>query len=166
MNAAVMLFAVIVGAVLHAALPAAWLGGTPLNPMLGIVIYYALMHGRLAMLGAAIVAGLIEDGMGMMPLGYSSFAYCLVGWMVEEFREVVLVREVPTHVLFGSLGACCSSLAEWLLLVKDGLVQPEPLVLLIRLLGSALAAAIVVPLVFALMVRIDTLVGNLEEVDA
>jgi rod shape-determining protein MreD len=166
-NAAVMLFSVIVGAVLHAARPVSTLlGGVPINPMLGIVIYYALMHGRRAMLAAAMLGGLVEDSMGMMPLGYSSFCYCAIGWFVGEFRDVVHVTEPATHVVFGLAGAACSTLAEWVLLVKDGLVRVDPFFLAIRVAAAALVSAVLVPAVFAVLVRIDRGVGNLEEAES
>jgi rod shape-determining protein MreD len=165
-NAAVMVFAVIVAAALHAARPAAGLlGAVPLNPVLGIVIYYALLHGRREMLAAAMVGGLVEDSMGLMPLGYSSFCYCAIGWAAGSYRDVVHVTEPVTYAVFGMAGAACVSLAEWGLLAKDGLVQPDVLFIAARTAAAALSAALVVPAVFAALLWIDRGVGNLEEAE-
>ena len=163
MSHLVMMFAVIVGAALQAAVPAlAWAGFTPLPVLLGVVLYYALLREQSLMVACAIIAGLLEDSLGLTPLGYTSFAYCAAGFAAVSFRETVMVRQWTTHAVFGGLANAAVTLLVFLLLAKDSLVAIGPVWLLIKLFGALVLGAAVIPLAVALMATLERLLGNVD----
>ena len=95
-----------------------WLGQANAPILLGLVLYYALAHSRGTMLQAAIFAGLLQDALGMIPLGYSSFCFCVVALVVSKFKDMVFVHELVTHMLFGALASGAVTLALYGLLAQ------------------------------------------------
>lgn len=164
MNVLALLFALIMAALLQALFPASrWTGYAPVPVMASLVIYYALVRPRAILLLAAIGAGLVEDSLGQMPLGYSVFCYCVVGLVVEHFRDSLLVRQSSTHVMVGALVNLGVTLAIMLLLAKDGLIVPDVLHTVLRLLGAVLLGAVTAPLVFAALAHLEQTLGMVEE---
>lgn len=164
MNVLALIFALIVAALLQALFPASrWTGYAPVPVMVSLVIYYALVRPRSILLLAAVGAGLVEDSLGQMPLGYSVFCYCVVGLVIEHFRDSLLVRQGSTHVMVGALVNLGVTLAIMLLLAKDGLIVPDVLHTLLRLLGAVLLGAVTAPLVFAVLARLEQTLGMVEE---
>jgi rod shape-determining protein MreD len=167
LNLLVMLVAVTVGAVLQAALPTlSVLGNAPAPVLTGVVLYYALLRERGVLLVAAVVGGLVQDALGLVPLGYSSFGYCLIGLAARGLRDAVLVRQWTTHVLFGAAGNVALQFFLAFVLLANGTVQPAWLWLLAKLIGALLGGAIVVPFVFRGIAALDRLVGNVEAEEA
>ena len=118
-----MFMAVIVGAVAQAVFPTfRWLGQANAPILLGLVLYYALAHSRGTMLQAAIFAGLLQDALGTIPLGYSSFCFCIVALVVSKFKDMVFAHKLVTHMLFGALASGAVTLALYGLLATAGLV--------------------------------------------
>lgn len=164
MNVLALLFTLVAAALLQALFPASrWTGYAPVPVMASLVIYYALVRPRSLLLLAAVGAGLIEDSLGQMPLGYSVFCYCVVGLVVEHFRPTVQVRQWTTHVTFGALVNLGVTLVVMLLLAKDGLIVPDVLHTVLRLLGAVLLGGVVTPVVFGLVESLERTLGMLEE---
>lgn len=162
-----MIVALVVGAALQVAIPTpSWIGHSHLPVLLGIVIYYALLRDRALMVACAILAGLLEDSLGRTPLGFTSFAYCLAGWIIDAFRDTVLVRQFSTHAVFGAAANAGITVLIFLLLFKDGLVGFAPLWLLAKIVGTLALGALIVPLVVVLMTWLEQMVGNMEEGEA
>lgn len=161
MTVLVLMVAVVLGAVVQATLPAlSAAGGVQVPFMVGVVIYYALCRDLAILLTAAIVAGLVVDAMGLMPLGYSSFCYVLVGLAAQRYRETVLVRQWTTHVLFGALA---NGLVALMLSLMLGLSHVSDIGIgwaLAKVAGAMVAGAIVVPFVFRFIAYLDRTVGN------
>jgi len=156
-------FALIVAAVAQAMLPTTgWTGWAPLPLMAGLVIYFALMRPRAVMLEVALLAGLIEDSLGPMPLGYSSFCYCVGGLVVEHFRDTVIIRQWTTHAMFGALVNLGVTLFTFALLVKDRFVDPGALHATLRVAGSFVLGGVATPVVFAALESLDRMLGNIE----
>lgn len=167
MTAFVMLFSLIIGSVLQASLPALPRIGYAQPPLLlSIVVYYALTTDRATTVWAAVLGGLLCDTMGLMPLGYSAFAYCVAGLVSQSFRDMVIARQWTTHVVFGGLANFGVVLLSYMLLAKDGLVGLGILGLIGKLLVALILGAVVTPLVFTLMEKFDHTVGNVEEEQA
>lgn len=161
MTVLVLIVAVVLGAVLQATLPAlSAAGGVQVPFMVGIVIYYALTRDLAILLTAAIVAGLIVDAMGLMPLGYTSFCYVLVGLAAQRYRETVVVRQWTTHVLFGALANGAVALMLSLMLGLSNVSDIGAGRALARILGAIIAGAVVVPFVFRFIAYLDRMVGN------
>ena len=163
MNFLVMLVAVALGAVIQATLPTfSLLGNAPVPVLAGVVLYYALLRDRAVLIVAAVAAGLVQDALGLMPLGYSSFAYCMFGLAAQRLREAVLVRQWTTHALFGGTGNAAMMFFLATVLISDGSVQPAWLWLIAKLFGAFLGGAIAAPFVFRGVAALDRLVGIAE----
>lgn len=163
MIALVMLFAVVAGAVLQAVFPTwTWMGQAHAPILLGVVLYYALSHSRGAMLQAAIFAGLLQDALGQIQLGYSSFCFCMAGLAVGGFKESVYAREIVTHMMVGALAAGGVTLVLYALLHNADLVAFRPGWALQKTLGSTLLGAVIVPFEFELIETLDRMMGNIE----
>lgn len=163
MNQLALIFALLIAAVAQAMLPAtAWTGWAPAPVMSGLVVYYALVRSRGLLLEAALLAGLVEDSLGQMPLGTSSFSYAVAGLLIESCRDNVVVRQWTTHVFFGALVNLAVTVFAFLMLFKDGLIQPTPHHVLLRLIGALLLGGVFTPLVFSLMAELDETLGHVE----
>ena len=158
-----MFMAVIVGAIVQAVCPTfRWLGQANAPILLGLVLYYALAHSRGTMLQAAIFAGLLQDALGIIPLGYSSFCFCIAALVVSKFKEVVFAHKLVTHMLFGALASGAVTLALYGLLATAGLVTLAPGWTVLKIAGSMFLGAILVPFEFELVAELDRMLGNTE----
>ncbi len=167
MNLLVMLFLLMCGAVIQAVIPASpALGQAKVPALAAIVVYYALARQRGDMLWAAILAGLVQDGLGLIPFGYSSFAFCLMALMIARFKDLVFVHETLTHMIFGVLMAAGSTLILFVLLTFTGLIQMPVAQALHKAAGGALLGAVATPLIFHGCVRMDRLMGLVESSDS
>ena len=160
----VMLFSLVCGAVLQAVFPTwLWLGEAGAPVLLGLVLYYALTHDDLIMWLAALSAGLLQDALGMIPLGYSSFCFCVVAWIVSRFRETVFSGDWPAHLMFGGVCGAGVSLVLSILLAQNGSLVIHPGWAVLKTFGAGLLGAVVVPFEFRLMESLDRMLGNIQE---
>lgn len=152
------------GAVLQALLPAwSWFGFVKAPLLLGAVIYYAFTRGRGFMLVTAVLAGVMQDALGMIPLGYSSACFCTVGVLVQRFRDVVFVFRTVTHIVMGGLGNGLATLLLALLLVHADLLAWVPGWTASKWLGATALGALTVPVVFRVVEGLEHNLGLLEE---
>lgn len=154
-----MAFALVSGAVIQALLPA-WggVGNVKAPILLGVTVYYALYQPRRVMLVSAVAGGLLQDALGLLPLGYSTFCFIAAGLVLEKFRNAVFEHAWITHVVVGAL---CSGLVTLLcaaLLLVNGYDFLEPV--LFKLAGSLLLGGFTIHFVVVLVLRLDTLLGN------
>ena len=164
MNVLALIFALIAAALLQALFPASrWTGYAPVPVLASLVVYYALVRPRAVFLFAAVGAGLVEDSLGQMPLGYSIFCYCVAGLVVERFRDSLLVRQASTHVMVGALVNLGATLTVMLLLAKDGLIVPDVLHTIMRLMGALILGGAATPLVFSALCSLEQTLGMVEE---
>ena len=159
-----MLFMLICSAVLQAVAPSSPLLGEARIPLLlSVVMYYGLARDLRLMVFAGIVGGFFQDALGLLPLGYSSFVYCLVGWAMSRFKDIVFVHEAVTHMLFGALGAAAAVLMMYGLISMAELQAYPFASALHKALGSFVLGAVVAPFVFIASKRLDQWVGNVQE---
>lgn len=164
MNVLALIFALLVAALVQALLPATrWTGYAPVPVMASLVVYYALLRSRPMLLAAAVGAGLVQDSLGQMPLGYSVFCYCVAVLIIEHYRDSLLVRQWSTHVTLGLLVNLGVTLATLLLLAKDGLIVPDLLHTILRLGGAMLLGAATAPFIYALLEQLDQTLGMVDE---
>ena len=167
MNGLVMLVLILGGALVQVVIPGSTaLGSAKIPALAAIVVYYALARRRRDMLWAAVLAGMVQDGMGLIPFGYSSFAYCALGLMIARCKELVFVHEMITHMLLGFLMAFGATLLSFFLLTSTGLIEMNVSQAFHKAFGGALLGAVATPFVFRVCERLDRLMGLVESRDS
>jgi rod shape-determining protein MreD len=162
MTWAVMIFMLICGAVFQLLIPPiALLGQAKLPFLLAIVFYYSLSYETPHMLVAAFLAGLLQDSLSPIPLGYSSFCFVAAGWIASRFRNMVMTESLLPPMLFGAVGNGVLTLFLCILLVKDGLVVCRPGWFALKVLGSLIIGMICTPIVFVVVGKVDRMLGNI-----
>ncbi len=155
-----MLLSLVLAGALQAMLPAAAaLGGAVAPVLTGLVVHYALTRSTGALLFAAAMAGIVQDALGLVPLGYSSAAFCLVGWMIHRWRSEVYEASSLTHAVFGALSAGGVCLLQALLLAAGEGLRPGGWAVALKTIGASLLGAVCVPWICALARRLDEALG-------
>jgi rod shape-determining protein MreD len=161
----VLFLAVTIGVVIQNVAPTpAGLGRPEMPILLGITLYVSLLHAMRPAVVTALFAGLVQDAMGHMPLGYHAFAYVVAAYAAAQWRDVVMVRSWTTHALLGAAGAVFVTLFCGVLLIQGGLRLPWGL-LALKAAGSALAGAIVVPIACRILLATEARLGLVEAED-
>ncbi len=160
MNWVVMGFLLLTAAALQAVVPARFFPlGQPPPFMLGLVIYYSLTRPVRFALVTALVAGLIRDSLSLVPLGYSSFCFCVTAWFVNRVRGDVFTHQPITWVLTGAVSGAGMFLVMAMLLVHAGLIADVWQRLIGRTVWAAVLGAVTVPLVSRAAEAIDARLG-------
>ena len=156
-----MVVSLVVAAIIQALLPAfRLLGNAPMPILLGVVIYYALSEDRSFMLKAAVLAGILQDGLCMIPLGYSSFVFVLIGTVCGKYRKIVFEQHWLTYALFGSLANAIGTIAMYLLLSATDLFEMPLRYLVLKVCGAWIAGIVVIPIVCRLTADLNRKVGS------
>ena len=167
MTALVMFFCLVAGALLQSLIPTwRWAGQAQAPVLLGLVVYYALAHDQRRMLQAAVVGGLLQDALGLVPWGYSAFAFCVVGLSVHRCRELVFEQQWLTHLVFGAVASGAATLLVGLLLRAGGTLQVPLAWAALKVFGAVALGAVVVPAEFAAVALLDRRLGNLQAEEA
>lgn len=157
-------------ALLQTLIPAAaWLGMAKVPLLLGAVVYYALLHRRGPMLIAAFAAGLLSDALGFVPLGYSSFCFCLFGLTIQQLKGYLFRESVVTASVLTGAGVMLYSGAmavALLFVVEEPLIRVGAGRLALRTCGAALLAFAGTPPLFAVAFALDRLIGNVRASEA
>lgn len=164
MNRAVLLVSLVLCALVQAVVPPWTAMGQAKPPvLLGGVLYYALTRNNSLVIEAAVVAGLLQDSLGPIPLGYSVVAFLSVALLTNRFRERVFGEHWVTHVLLGIASAVLVTFMMHLLLVGSGMrTGVRPSFVLSKALGASLLGMFAIPVVFKLIERLDWLLGNVD----
>jgi len=166
MNVVVLFFMLACGAVAQAVIPVWTSAAQAKAPVLmAMVVYYGLARDGRTLLWAAIVAGLMQDGLGSVPFGYSSVVFCATGWLVARFKDVVFAHEAFTHMLFGALAGAAHTFLLYLLLNGTDLLYMPFAVAFQKAMGTALLGALLTPFIFMWCAALDRKMGLVEEVD-
>jgi len=159
----IMIFLLVCGAVLQAIVPTGpAMGQVRLPVLLGLVIYYSLLKPRKTALNAALLAGLLQDALSMIPLGFSSFCFILTAWIINSWREEVFTRHWLTHMLLGLAAVPANLLVMFVLLTQARVLVLPWSGLLLKLWGSIVTGAIFVPLVCRAAETLEVKLGMLE----
>lgn len=163
MTAVAMAFMLLCGAVLQAVIPSsAWLGEARVPVLLACVVYYAFTRPQAAALRVAFLAGLLQDGLCMIPLGYSSFCFCLVTFVINRVRGEVFVHEWATRALFGALAGVAATAILYILLTHGGLLKMPLAKVVLKAAGVFLLGGVAMPIVFKIMESVEKKLGLLE----
>jgi len=161
MTMAVMIFSLLGAAVLQALSPSTPLFAQARAPfLLSVVIYYALTREQNLVLTAACLAGLVQDSLSRIPLGYSAVCYCAVGAVISWCHEMVFNRSLLTHLLVGGISGVFASLLLFGLLWRGAVVSAGWEIVLMKAVGTGLLAMITTPIVFRLTDKLDRFLGN------
>lgn len=149
-------------AVLQAVLPA-WLGLGQAKPplLLGAVLYYALSRDHTDVLEAAVLAGLLQDSLGPIPIGFSVLAFVSVGLLVNQYRDRVFGEHWFTHVIMGVGASVMVTMILYLLLVGSGMRTGVSFSFVMsKSLGMSLLGIVIFPLVYVCIEKLDIALGN------
>ena len=147
-------------AVVQTLMPPWWLMGQAKVPvLLALCLYYALRDSRRLAIQAAVLAGLVQDAMSMIPLGYSSLAFAVVCLLAIRFRDLIFIQEGLTHVLLGAVGAALVTVLLSVFLIQSGVVLISAGWLFLKISGSLLLGAVTVPLAFMAFSSLDNRLG-------
>ena len=161
MNHVVIMLSLLLAAVVQTVWPA-WesMGSSRLPLFVSVVLYYTLTRSTLEAVLVAILAGLFQDALSGIPLGYSSFVFVLITAALDHFKELLFAYQVVTQVFFGALACSLSTLALYVLLRYGGHVVVMPGLLLAKFFGSLLLGMLVVPLTCRVLQGFDRNLGT------
>lgn len=153
-------------AIIQTLLPAySALGQVKIPILLSFIIYYSLNRNIKVMLIAAMMAGILQDSLSLSPLGYSSAIFIFSGWVISQYRGLVMVDSFMTPIVFGAIAGITTTLMQALLLAHNGLINVQSLWIILRMFGSGFLCALITPIVFILAKTLDRAVGNIETKD-
>lgn len=161
MMAAVMVFLLLAAGVVQSLTPAAaWLASTKTPLLLGVAVYYALAHGRGAAAAAAAIAGLLQDSLSLIPVGYSALCFVAFALTVHRLRGVLFRDSVVTVAALGAVLGALTTLALYAMLRMGPNMAAVPgWWLLLKLCGSALLGMLAAPVVWGVAGAIERQVG-------
>ncbi|MEI6564719.1 MAG: rod shape-determining protein MreD [bacterium] len=127
MTAAIMIFLLLAGGLLQSLIPAASSLGLSKPPFLmAVALYYALVHSRGTAVIAAILAGIIQDSMSLLPVGYSSLCFVIFGAILVETRETLFRDSLFTVAILGAGLGALTTLGLYLMLTFNSLADFIP----------------------------------------
>ncbi len=164
MTLLMLLFWLIVGGTLQAAVPAWRHMGQPAFPfLLGVVLYVAVNKKARYFVAVALLAGLVEDSLSLAPLGCSACAFLVAGGLALLLRADFFADKASTAMWFGALCASASTGTMALLLKMKGLVGLSGGEIFWRMAGSAVLGAVLVPLLFGMIRGMERVLGIWED---
>lgn len=163
MKLVTMLFLLLAGAALQSFFPAvSWLGYANVPVLCAIAIYYTLFRGGATMLAAALLAGLFQDSLTLIPIGYSSFVLAAGCLVIERYRDVMILQSPLTHMVLTAALNGAMTLLLTVLLVRGGLIEWQPWWLLLKVPGAIVLGLVTGPLVIGLIQTLEEKLGLIE----
>ena len=151
MTAIIMIFLLLAAGVLQSMAPAAvWLASSKTPLLLGVTVYYALTHSRGVTVTVAVLAGVIQDSLSLIPVGYSSFCFAGFAFVLHHWRGVMFRDSVVTVAAVGAaLGALMTLALYIMLLLGTETLSVPGWWLALKMAGSGLLGLLAVPAVWA-----------------
>lgn len=161
MTGVVMAFMLLAAGVLQSLIPAAgWLASSKTPFLLGVALYYALTHSRGLTAVAAVLAGVIQDSLSLIPVGFSAFCFVGFALAVHHLRGVLFRDSAFTVMVLGAGLAALTTLTLYgMLLLGTSMVGVPFGWLVMKLAGSALLGLVAAPVVWAVAGSIERQVG-------
>lgn len=161
MKVAILLFLLLVGGLLQSLVPALpWLGLSKPPFLMAVALYSVLVHTRATAVVTAILAGVMQDSLSLIPVGYSSL--CLVVFvLVLSATRATLFRDSPVTVAaLGAVAGALMTLGLYLMLsVTDRVVHLPAGWVALKMVGGALQGLVTAPLVWWLASSLEHHVG-------
>ena len=140
--------------------PVASLGLAKVPLLSAVALYYALTYPRGTAVTAAILAGLIQDSMSLLPIGYSSLCFALFALILAEVRGTLESDSIVTTAVLGGLLAALTTLGLYAMLSVNSLVADLPLGwVMLKTGGNALLGLVAAPVVCWAALTLERLVG-------
>ena len=159
-----LLFWLIAGGTLQVVVPAFRHLGQPAFPfLLGVVLFAAVHKKPRYFVATALLAGVVEDALSLAPLGCSACAFLAAGGLALLLREDFFADKTFVVMVFGALGAATSTGVMALALRMKGLIVLSGGEISGRMAGSALLGAVLIPLLFGAMRRLERMLGIRED---
>lgn len=162
MNIIIMIIAIVAGTVIEHAVPTSALAGFARPPILALIVaYYALNHSVPMLLAAALLGGLLSDCIGSLPPGVNPIAMAAVGAVLYYSRDYIFSGKTVTNIVFGAvIGVSVTTIVFSLLLFH---ARPpcsfELGMVFFKFIGTMVYGAVLFPLIYALMGRVELLTG-------
>jgi rod shape-determining protein MreD len=134
--------------------------------LLAVTLYYALNYKPWVAMIAAFWAGLIQDSLSFVPLGYSSMLFCMVGLIAGRYRKKVLSDAVITAIFFGGIATLGVTLLLYLLLKINNLVACSGTTAALRIFSSGILGLVTAPAVFLVLTVVHRGLDLIEREDA
>jgi rod shape-determining protein MreD len=164
MTLLMLMFWLIAGGTLQVLVPAWRHMGQPAFPfLLGVVLYTAVNKKARYFILTALLAGVLEDALSLAPLGYSACAFLAAGGLAVLLRADFFADKTRTVMVFGALCAAASTGTMAVLLRLKGLVGLSGGEISWRMAGSAILGAVVIPVLFGIMRRLERRLGTWED---
>jgi len=111
-----------------------------------------------------LLAGILQDSLSLLPVGYSALCFTAFGLAIHHMREV-LFRDSPfTVAVLGGGLAALGTLVVYVMLRLGTEAVPVPLWgLVLKMGGNALLGSIVAPLVWLAAGSLERQVGVMHE---
>jgi len=161
-NRLLMVVSLCVCAMAQAVIPA-WnsLGMAKAPLLLAGVLYYALSRDNFQVVESAVLAGILQDSLGPIPLGFSVIAFLSVALLVNTFRDRVFAESAFAQIMLGAAASTLVSLLLFLLLVGGGYRSQVGMGFVLgKSLGMALIGIIAFPLMCRILHGLDLRLGN------
>lgn len=129
--------------------------GAQINLLPSLMVYVALSSSLSSVALLAIVGGLLHDSFSANPLGVTTLALAVTGFLLNHQRDLVLRDQLYAQVLTGFLASSLVPMLSVLALMNTS--HPVPLTwrLLSQWLVMAGGGALVAPLVFRLFALVN-----------
>lgn len=158
----VMILAICVGIILEQSMPSSVFMGFARPPVLALIVaYYALNHSAPLMLAAALLGGILSDGIGSLPLGVTPLAFVAIGAALHYSRDTVFNGRMVTNIVFGAVIGMSATLIVFILLLLFG-QTPYSLqlrMIFLKIIGTMIFGAVFFPVIYALLKRLELLIG-------
>jgi rod shape-determining protein MreD len=161
MTVAIMAFLLLVATLVQSLVPAAdALGASKLPCLLGVVLYYALTHSRGMAVTVAMLAGIIQDSLSRMPLGYSALCFSVAVLILVQIRDVLFRDSLAMVAATGAIVSALTTLVLYVMLTVGADMAGVPLWwLALKMGGNALLGAMTAPAVWLVAGTLEHQVG-------
>jgi len=159
---AVMILAIGIGIILEQFMPSSVFMGFARPPVLALIVaYYALNHSAPMMLAAALLGGILSDGISSLPLGTNPLAFAAIGAVLHHYRGTVFSGKIVTNIVFGAVIGMSVTLILFMLLLFLGQTHYslQPRMIFLRIIGTMIYGAVFSPVIYALLERLELLTG-------
>lgn len=163
MKVASLIFILMIGTLLQSLPPLfSWWGTSTFPVLAAIVVYFALYRTTGLMLSAALLAGLFQDSLSLMPIGYSSFCFAASAFIIQKYRGVIVTQSALTHMVITAVVQGGVTIFLAVMLLKDGFIPWRPGWLLLKVPAAMMMGLIIGPLVIAAVRALEEKLGLIE----